>query len=59
MSTLHEKLLDELVDIAVKEGASDLHLAEGRTPVIRVSNFLIPMVKMAGEVAGSLPFSRE
>ncbi len=40
------KILDELVAIAAKEGASDLHLAEGRPPVIRVSTFLIPLSKM-------------
>ncbi len=43
---MQEKLLNELVDIVVKEDASDLHLAEGRSPIIRVSNFLIPLVKM-------------
>lgn len=41
-----EKLLNDLVEVVVKEGASDLHLAEGRPPVIRVSGFLIPLVKM-------------
>lgn len=41
------RMLADLVDIVVKEGASDLHLAEGRTPVIRVSGFLIPLAKMA------------
>lgn len=46
MSTTAEKLLNELVDIVVKEDASDLHLLEGRQPVIRVSNFLIPLVKI-------------
>lgn len=46
MSVTQEKLLNELVDIVVKEAASDLHLSEGRPPVIRVSNFLIPLVKM-------------
>ena len=46
MSITQEKLLSELVDIVVKEGGSDLHLAVGRPPVIRVSNFLIPLVKM-------------
>ncbi|MEX2013979.1 MAG: PilT/PilU family type 4a pilus ATPase [Parcubacteria group bacterium] len=46
MPTVPDKLLAELVDIVVKEGASDLHLSEGRPPVIRVSNFLIPLVKM-------------
>lgn len=38
-------LLDELVDIVNKEDASDLHLAEGRHPIIRVSGFLIPLEK--------------
>lgn len=46
MATPQEKLLNDLVDIVVKEGASDLHLSEGRPPVIRVSNFLIPLVKI-------------
>src|SRR3989344_6444681 len=46
MSVTQEKLLGELVEIVVKEGASDLHLSEGRPPVIRVSNFLIPLAKM-------------
>ena len=43
---MQEKLLNELIDIVVKESASDLHLSENRPPVIRVSNFLIPLVKM-------------
>ena len=46
MYTATEKLLNELIDIVVKEDASDLHLLEGRQPVIRVSNFLIPLVKI-------------
>ena len=46
MSNTHEKLLDELVDVVVKEGGSDLHLSEGRTPFIRVSNMLIPLSKV-------------
>jgi twitching motility protein PilT len=41
----HKKELEELIDIVVKEGASDLHLSEGRQPNIRVSGFLIPLVK--------------
>jgi twitching motility protein PilT len=40
-------LLDELIQILVKEVGSDLHLSTGRSPVIRVSGFLIPLVKMA------------
>lgn len=47
-----ERTLNELVDIVAKEGASDLHLSEGRLPVIRVSSFLIPLAKLA-------PLSRE
>lgn len=39
--------LKELVEIVVKEGASDLHISEGRPPTIRVSGFLIPLVKKA------------
>lgn len=40
-------LLNTLVDTVSKEGASDLHLAEGRNPVIRVAGFLIPLAKVA------------
>ncbi|TSC67034.1 MAG: twitching motility protein [Parcubacteria group bacterium Gr01-1014_72] len=42
----------ELVSIIMKEGASDLHLAEGRSPVIRVSGVLLPLLKKQ-------PLSRE
>ncbi len=42
-----ETQLKELVDIMVKENASDLHLAEGRPPIVRVSGFLIPLAKLA------------
>lgn len=38
-------MLSELVGIVKKENASDLHLSEGRKPVIRVSGFLIPLEK--------------
>jgi len=41
----YKKEIDELVDLLIKEGASDLHLSTGRTPVIRVSGNLIPLVK--------------
>ena len=44
MATAHA-LFDELVDIVNKEIASDLHLAEGRKPIIRVAGFLIPLEK--------------
>lgn len=41
-----EKLLSDLIETVVKEGASDLHLSEGRPPAIRVSGFLVPLLKM-------------
>lgn len=41
----YKKHIEDLVDTVIKEGASDLHLAEGRNPVIRVSGVLIPLVK--------------
>ncbi|MCR4274962.1 MAG: PilT/PilU family type 4a pilus ATPase [Candidatus Campbellbacteria bacterium] len=37
--------LFDLLDITVKEGASDLHLSPGYNPTIRVSGTLIPLVK--------------
>lgn len=37
--------LNDLVDIVIKEGASDLHLSEGRHPTIRVSGQLVPLVR--------------
>lgn len=45
MPTAPETLLNELADIVSKEGASDLHLSEGRSPIIRVSGFLMPLTK--------------
>lgn len=40
-----ETLLDQLVDIVIKENGSDIHLSVGRHPVIRVSGYLIPLEK--------------
>ena len=39
--------LADLVKTVVNEGASDLHLSEGRHPTIRVSSMLLPLVKHA------------
>lgn len=36
-------MLDDLIEAVIREGASDLHLAEGREPIIRVSGQLIPL----------------
>jgi twitching motility protein PilT len=41
----YRKELDDLISIVIKENASDIHLSEGRQPTIRVSGFLVPLVK--------------
>jgi len=41
----YKKELEILVSLIVKEGASDLHICEGRVPVIRSNGELIPLVK--------------
>lgn len=45
MDYRHE--LEDFVSVLSKEGGSDLHLSEGRHPTIRVSGFLVPLVKKA------------
>lgn len=45
MSTDYKSKIEELMSILIKEDASDLHLSEGRQPTIRVSGFLVPLVK--------------
>ncbi|OHA26382.1 MAG: type IV pili twitching motility protein PilT [Candidatus Taylorbacteria bacterium RIFCSPHIGHO2_02_FULL_46_13] len=45
MDYRHE--LDDFVSVLSKESGSDLHLSEGRYPTIRVSGFLVPLVKKA------------
>lgn len=37
--------LDKLVDLVVKEGASDLHISEDRPPFIRIAGQLLPLTK--------------
>ncbi len=41
----YKKEIEDLVSLVIKENASDLHLAEGRTPAVRVLGILIPLVK--------------
>ncbi|OHA46074.1 MAG: type IV pili twitching motility protein PilT [Candidatus Taylorbacteria bacterium RIFOXYD2_FULL_36_9] len=41
----YKTILTDLVTTVVNEGASDLHLSEGRHPTIRVSGMLLPLVK--------------
>ncbi len=43
--TDYKKEAKELILTIIKEGASDLHLAVGRQPIMRVSGSLIPLVK--------------
>ena len=42
----YKKQIEDLVNLVIKENASDLHLCEGRTPIIRVTGSLIPLVRM-------------
>lgn len=43
MTSDYKNSFDGLVSLMNKEGASDLHLSEGRKPTIRVSGVLIPL----------------
>lgn len=40
----YKKEFEDLVEVVMKESASDLHLSEGRYPTIRVAGFLIPLM---------------
>lgn len=55
-----EQKLEELLQQVVKQGASDLHVAVGRHPTIRVDSELIPLVKeeiITPDVAQGVIFS--
>jgi len=41
----YKREIEDLVSTVINEGASDLHLSEGRNPLIRVSGNLIPLAK--------------
>jgi twitching motility protein PilT len=41
----YKKEFEDLIGVMLKENASDIHLAEGRQPILRVSGFLLPLVK--------------
>jgi twitching motility protein PilT len=41
----YKKQIEQLVSMVLNEGASDLHLSEGRNPVIRVAGNLLTLVK--------------
>jgi len=42
----YKEKLEALISYVVKEGGSDLHLTEGRPPVIRVTGSLIPLTNV-------------
>jgi twitching motility protein PilT len=44
MALDYKQEFEELVEIVMKESASDLHLSEGRYPTIRVGGFLVPLM---------------
>lgn len=48
----YKQELNDLIKTVFQEGASDLHLSEGKRPTIRVSGMLLPLVQRA-------PLSRE
>ncbi len=54
----YKKELQELIETLMKEGGSDLHLSEGRHPMVRVAGFLVPLmhkdVLTAKDTAGIL-----
>jgi twitching motility protein PilT len=41
----YKKELLDLIKTVFQEGASDLHLSEGRKPTVRVSGLLLPLIK--------------
>lgn len=41
----YKKELDELLEDVVREGASDLHLSEGRHPTLRIAGSLVPLAR--------------
>lgn len=41
----HSKDVDTLVELVIKEGASDLHMSEGRSPYVRIGGSLVPLSK--------------
>ena len=41
----YKQILEDLIKTVITEGASDLHISEGRHPTIRVSGLLLPLVK--------------
>jgi twitching motility protein PilT len=45
MKKNHTNKLSELLDLTVKEQASDLHISTGHPPILRIAGRLVPLVK--------------
>ncbi|MCX6719362.1 MAG: PilT/PilU family type 4a pilus ATPase [Candidatus Taylorbacteria bacterium] len=41
----YKKIIEDMVNLIIKEEASDLHLSSGRNPIIRIAGNLISLVK--------------
>jgi twitching motility protein PilT len=39
----YQKQLEEILDLAIKKGATDVHLSAGRQPMLRIDSFLTPL----------------
>jgi len=44
-STQYKKQLEEILDLAIERGATDVHLSAGRPPIIRINSRLTPITK--------------
>lgn len=44
MATDYKKEFEDLLEVVMKEAASDLHITEGRYPTVRVNGFLTPLM---------------
>jgi Tfp pilus assembly pilus retraction ATPase PilT len=41
----YKKLLHRILEIAIKEQASDIHFSPGQSPILRIFGMLFPLVK--------------
>lgn len=60
MANNYEQQLNDILEIAVKEKASDLHLVVSHTPILRISRRLVPLVRqkrLTGEDTRGLAFA--
>lgn len=42
----YNQLIEELLEISIKQQASDLHISVGHPPILRIAGILIPLIKM-------------